>query len=106
EIRRDRLADGGFIWIRLIAQKRGQRHQDTWCAESALQSVRLTKRLLQRVQLAVRTTETLDRAHLVAVRLRRKHDARSRRFAITQNRARAADTVLAADVRTREPKIL
>ena len=66
----------------------------------------LTKRGLQGIQLAVRPPKTLNRANLVAVGLRREHDARPCRFAIEQNGARAADTVLAANVGTRESEIL
>ena len=65
----------------------------------------LAKRLLERVELAV-LHEALDRQDLRAVGLDGEHDAGARGLAIEQDRARAADPVLAADVRAREAEVL
>ena len=63
----------------------------------------LVERLLERVQRrAVR--ERLDRLDLVAVDLHGERQARAGRPAVDQHRARAADAVLAADVRPVEAR--
>ena len=53
-------------------------------------------RLLKRMQFAVGSGDAFDGLDLGAVRLRRQHQAASRRPAIDQNRASAAHAVLAA----------
>ena len=65
----------------------------------------LAERLLERVELAV-AHESLDRQELGAVGLDREHDAGTRGLAVDQNSARAADAVLAADVRARQAEVL
>src|SRR5438309_665597 len=82
-----------------------RRHEHAWRAESALEPVVLAERLLERVELAV-AHEPLDRQKLGAVGLDRQHDAGTRGFAVEQNSARAADAVLAADVRARQAQVL
>jgi len=62
--------------------------------------------LLQRMQrLAVRR-DAFDGEDIVAVGLHREHQARARRIAVEQNRAGAADAVLAAEMGAGELKPL
>ena len=106
EIRRDGLANLRLVRFRILAKKRGDGHQHARRAEAALQPMRISKGSLERVQRPVRRGKTLDCLNLVTVRLRRQHDAGARRLAVEQNRARTADPMLAADVRTGQPEIL
>ena len=66
----------------------------------------LSERGLQRIQLAVGRGQALDGLDVVAVGLHREHDARPRRLAVEEDRARAADAVLAPDVRAGQAEIL
>jgi hypothetical protein len=72
-------------------------HQETGRAESALQPVMIAERLLQ-VRKLVAVGQSFDGADLAAVRLHAEHQARAGRAAVDQHGARAADTVLAAQV--------
>src|SRR5262245_19502813 len=96
EVRGDSVSYLGFVGLRMVAQERGERHQQTGRAESTLQSVRVFERGLKRIERSVRRGETFDRVNLVAVRLDGEHDAGPRRLAVEENRARAADAVLAS----------
>jgi len=80
----------------------GQEHPRR--TEAALQAVVLAERFLERMELAV-AHQALDCHELGALGLDSEHDARARRLAVEQNRARAADTMLASDVRAREREI-
>src|SRR6202051_3384769 len=91
-------ADVFFGRVGIVAQKLDQRGQDARRAESALQTVMLVERLLQRVQGAVVNSDALDRQDLVPVGLHREHQARSRRIAVEENGAGAAHAVLAAEM--------
>jgi len=88
----------------MIAQKLDQRHQHPRRAEAALEAVVVAECLLQRVQPLGRGREALHRRDLVPVRLHREHQAGARRLPVDEDRARAADAVLAAEVRPREPE--
>ena len=101
----DTLADLRLGGGRVRPEKVERRHEHARRAEPTLETVVLTERLLERVELTV-LREALDRQDLRAVGLDREHDAGPRGLAIDQNRARAADSVLAADVRTREAEVL
>src|SRR5439155_16992384 len=102
---RDALADLAVARRRVRAQEIQRGDQHAGRAEAALQPVMLAERLLQRVELAV-AHQALDRAELGAVGLDGEHDARARGLAVEHDRARAADPVLAADVRAGESEIL
>src|ERR1700761_4544160 len=69
EVAGESLADlliGGF---RVVAQKRGDRRDETRCAEAALQPVALAQCGLHRRKLAVLTRDALDGGDLLAVDL-------------------------------------
>ena len=89
----------------IVAQQIERGHQHARRAEAALQAVVLAERLLQRVERR-RPRQPLDRRHLGAVGLHGEHQARARGLAVDQDRARAADAVLASDVRAGEPEVL
>src|SRR5262249_27894168 len=69
------------------------------------QPVMVLEGLLQRVQPAV-LRERLDRGDRLAVALHREHEARARTRAAHEHGARAADAVLAADVRASELELV
>ncbi len=67
-----------------------RRHHHTRRAKPALQAVVILKRLLDRVQRAVRCRLTFDGGHLGAVRPRRQHRAGFHRNAVHMHNAGAA----------------
>jgi hypothetical protein len=99
------LPNGVFGRAWLLAQERGNGHQQTRRAESALQSMCVAECRLEGAQRTVSGRKTLDRLHSMAAGLCGQHDARSRRFAVEEDGAGAADTVLAPDVRTGEREL-
>src|SRR2546426_4028189 len=102
---RDPLTDLRLRRVGVDVQEIERRHEHPRRAEAALEPVVLAERFLERMELAG-LREPLDRHDLRAVRLNGEHDARARRLAVEHDRAGAADAVLAADVRAREPEIL
>src|SRR5207244_4000494 len=98
------LADVGLARRRLDAQEVERRHQHSRRTEAALQAVMLAERLLQRMERAV-GHQTLDRRELGAVGLHGQHQAGARGLAVDENRAGAADAVLAAHVGAGEPEV-
>src|SRR5688572_3405887 len=92
-------------WLLAHAHQVLRRHQHAGRAEPALQRIFLVERLLQLCQLlAVR--QALDGFHPAAIRLDREHQAAAHNFAVDAQRARAADAVLAADVRAGQPELI
>ena len=79
----------------------GRGDQDARRAEAALQRVMTAERLLQRPP-----RQALDRAHVAAVGLHGEHQARAHGDAVELDGARAADAVLAADVRARQAELV
>ena len=65
----------------------------------------LRERLLKRVQ-RVAVGEALDRLDLAVVGLHAEHEARAGRRAVDEDGARAADAVLAAEVRARVAEVV
>src|SRR5436190_4155921 len=102
----DRIADLrlGRIRIRVQQSLRGDEHSRR--AVAALQAVRLAEAVLQNAHRAVGFRETLDGGDAVAVRLHRVHEAGPYGFPVEHHRARAADAVLAADVRAGEEQVV
>src|SRR5215831_12769415 len=94
----------GRVWI--VAQEFQQRGQDAGRAEATLQAVVLVERLLQRMQLLGARRDAFDGEKVVAVRLHGEHQARARGTAIHQDRAGAADAVLAADMGTGKAELM
>jgi hypothetical protein len=66
----------------------------------------VAERLLQIAQPDAAGRETLDRLNLMTVGLDGQHDARPHRLSVEEDRARAADAMLAADVRAGQLEIL
>ena len=81
----------------MIAQERGERHQDAWRAETALQSVRVAEGSLKRIQLAGWSGEALNGLDLVAIGLDRQHDAGPRRFTVEEYERLGETGVLCED---------
>ena len=84
-----------------LREEVGRRDQDARRAEAALQRVMTAEGLLQRPP-----RQALDRAQLAAVHLHGEHQARAHRDAVELDRARAADPVLAADVRAGQAELV
>src|SRR5467141_3456022 len=106
QVSADRIADLLFGRIRIRIQQSLGSDQHPWSAVAALQAVRLAEAVLQDAQRSVGFGETLDGGDAVAVRLHRVHEAGTHRLSVEHHRARAADAVLAADVRAGEVKVL
>src|SRR5262249_42940468 len=97
EISGDRLANLGVRRIGELAQEAGQRHEEARSAESALQTVGLTKGLLERIE-PPPVGEALDGLDVAAVHLNGEQQAGPHGRPIDDDRARAAHTVLAAEM--------
>src|SRR5262249_36567046 len=67
---------------------------------------RLVESLLERVELAAAPGERFDGADRTSARLDGEQQARADRLAVELDRARAADAVLAADVRAGQPGLV
>src|SRR5580658_3157711 len=89
----------------MVAEERGSLHDETRRAETALEAMRIPHRLLQCAEPAVRG-QPLDRRYLAAGGLDRQHQARAHRPPVEDDRARAADPVLAADVGAGEVEVI
>src|SRR5712692_584790 len=105
QVSADRIADLPFGRIRIRIQQSLGSDQHPWSAVAALQAVRLAEAVLQHAHRAVGLRETLDGGDAVAVRLHGIHEAGAHRLSVEHHRARAADAVLAADVRAGETQL-
>src|SRR5262249_42875461 len=83
----------------------GQRHEEARSAESALQPVVLMKGLLERIE-PLTVGEALDGLDVTAVHLNGEEQAGSHGRAVDDDRARAAHTVLAAEMRSRQLEVV
>ena len=83
--------------VRILFQHVGRQHQKTRRAIAALQAVIVDEGPLQRAEL-VAVGEALDGADLLAGGLHGEHQAGAYRFVVDDDRAGAADAVLAADM--------
>src|SRR5262249_3788643 len=90
---------------RVLLEEELRGDQDPGRAEAALETEVLVEGLLQRVQLRL-PRERLHRLDRGAVRLHRERQARSGGPAVEQHRAGAADSVLAADLRSVELQLV
>jgi len=95
------VADGG-----IGLQRCGRHHQEPRGAEAALEGVLGGKGTLERGGLTAGPGEPFHGAYRPAVTLHSEDEARPDRIAVHQDRARSADTVLAAQVRAGEPAVL
>ena len=105
EVAGECLAHLCLVRVGMLAQELGERHEDPRCAETALQAVMVLERLLKPVELAVRG-KRFDRDHFLPLALHREHQARPGTRAADQYRARAAHSMLAADVRAGEVQLV
>jgi hypothetical protein len=97
------FTDFFFGWRSIAGQKLMRAHDHSRRAVSALQSVLFPEALLQWMEFAV-FGHALDSHEVRTVGLNRKHRARLYSQTIRKDRAGAADTRLAADVRSRESR--
>src|SRR3954466_11296985 len=95
----ERLAHLALARIGPRAQQRLGGHEEARRAEPALQRMALVEGLLERMQLLRVARQALDGEHRAAAGLDRQHEARPHGLAVDLHGARAADAVLAADVR-------
>lgn len=94
----------GGIWISL--QEWNHAHQDSRCAITALQTVCFPKGLLKRMQIIFIRSKSLDGCNFMSIGLDGEGQTRSRRFSIEHDRASAADSVFATNVRASESKFV
>ena len=106
EVAAQGLADLIFRWIRYPLQKIRRGHHQARRAEPTLHRSRRRKRLLHRMELAVRTAQPFHRHHLVSVRLRREHQACAHELAFQQDGARPALPLLARVLRPGKAHVL
>src|SRR6266581_1689288 len=102
QVAADGVADLRLRRVRIRVEQSLGSDQHPGSAVAALQAVRLAEAVLQHAHRAVGLREPLDGGDAVAVRLHRVHEAGTHRLAVEHHRARAADAVLAADVRAGE----
>src|ERR1700722_12860359 len=74
-------------------------------ADAALGAAGVKKRLLQKLQAAVRG-ETLDRNNLCAIRLKHRYEAAIHEHPVDQNRAGATFAFTTAFLRSRQSKLV
>src|SRR5262245_15720135 len=86
--------------IGISLQNADRQHQESGCTETALQRVMVHEGLLHRMQ-SVAVSQAFDGPDFPAVGLHGEHQAGAHRLAIDNNRASAADTMLATDMRSR-----
>src|SRR5215469_6182932 len=106
-----RVADLLLVGVRMVPEERGGLHDHARRAEPALEAMRIPHRLLQRAQPPTRLPfplhgEPLDRRYLAADGLDRQHQARAHRPAVDDDRARAAASVLAAQMGAGETEVI
>ena len=88
----------------VLLQKGICRHQEARGAEATLKRMVLPESLLQGVKAAV-SRERLHGCDLRLISLHGEHQARTDRSSVYQNRAGAANAVLATDMGAREPEL-
>src|SRR5688500_3396078 len=89
------------IWV--LLQKWNKSHQNSGSAISALQAMRFPEGLLNRVKTPLDPpkmggSQTFYSRDLMPICLHGEHQTGTRRFAIEQNRASAADSMLTTDM--------
>src|SRR5579859_8141215 len=106
EVAGQRASDACGRRVGLLTKAGLHRHQDPRRAEPALQRVTFVERLLKGMQRRGAGSHSLDGRDPVAIRLDREHQARPDRLPVQLDRARPAHSVLAAEVRAREPGVV
>src|SRR3954453_21177843 len=102
EVRRQNLENLLVRQFGIGLQRVYRKHQEAGRAEAALERMMGDEGLLHGVQF-VAVGETFDRSDALALRLDREHQAGSYRIIVEDHRARAADAVLATDMRPGQP---
>src|SRR5580700_6933804 len=105
EVAGQSLADFGFRRIGRFAEEGGDLHEESRCAEAALESVRVPHGLLQWVELAA-LSQALDGEDVCSARLHREHETGTGGFPVDEDGAGPAHPVLAAEVCPGEPEVL
>jgi hypothetical protein len=90
----------------MFCQEGDHRHEDTWRAKAALEAMGFTKGLLDWVQLIRLGREPLDGDDLVPGGLNREHETGAHRSAVEEDGACATDTMLAANMGSREANLM
>src|ERR1700757_424744 len=90
---------------RVVRQQAPHRHEESRCAERALECVALPHRLLDEPQ-AIIVAERLDGLDDRSLRLHRQHQAGPDGLTVDRHRARTTHTVLATEMRAGEPEVV
>ena len=106
EIAGNRQPNVVFAGIGIHRQQLDESEHHSRRAEAALQAVLVGHRLLDRMQTIGRRGDALDRGEFVAMRLHGEHETGAHRAPVEQNRAGAADPVLAADMGAGQPQLV
>src|ERR1700741_4234401 len=89
----------------VVRQQAMHRHEESRCAERALECVALPHRLLDEPQ-AVTVAERLDGLDDRSLRLHGQHQAGTDGLTVYRHRARTTHTVLATEMRAGEPEVV
>jgi hypothetical protein len=90
----------------MLREQTDHRHHKAGRAEPALKGVAFVKRLLHGVERRSIPGQSFDGRHLMAFGLHSEHQAGTHGRTVEQNRAAAAHTVLAADVRAGQAQVM
>jgi len=90
----------------MALQERYQRCQDSSCTKPTLQTVCLPKGFLKRVQRLRIGCQTFHRCQVQTICLDGQHETRTNRFAFDEDRAGAADSMLATHMCPGESELL
>src|SRR5687767_5536348 len=105
EVAGDRMSDLVVSGVGVLAEKDVTSHQHSGCTEAALQAMLLVEPVLKWIQFSV-LFETFDCQDVSAIRLHGERGARLDRAPVHYDRARAAVTRVATDVRSSETQRL
>src|SRR5262245_2407886 len=89
----------------MLSEQRFDRKQKAWRAETALETVRLPKGLLNRMENGWARRQTFHGLERGAIGLDCKGNARTNRFTVPQNGAGSAHTMFATDVSSCQSQI-
>jgi hypothetical protein len=106
EHRRQDVTELALAGVGMLLEISGQQNEDAGGAETALETMVLLERLLQRMKRLVVRREALDRPDRRTFGLDGEDEARADRFAVELNCAHAADPVLAPEVGARQAAVI
>ncbi len=90
----------------MLLEQPDDRHHEAGRAEAALKAVALVEGLLHGVKRGAWRGQAFDSRDVVAFGLDREHQAGTHRRSVEQDRAAAANAVLAPDVRPGQPEVV